>query len=390
MSLLFISTVFSTRTATTAIGSSGTIVATSTASPLHVDGNQIKDTNGKTVYLRGANFFLYSGDPTKIWLTNSGTVVGINDDWATQTVPAIIQNFDKMKSYNFNCFRIHTSAQNWLQSPNYVAHMQELASLAAERGIYVIFDIYCISNAYPNTCYMPYPPYSSAADVLLIPNEQAFVDLWALIANAMKNQPNVLLEVYNEPVGNYRTDSNWFQTDYNAMMNTHQKCITRIRQITDLPIIVEWGYTIGVELAGPWTWAPSVKMNVFADDPRVQGTNIIYTWHWYEGNPQRNQQPLNSVADIDTYMTFTGLTDVASRKAVLATELGGVVGNAFALTWMNNALNALIAKGIGFISWVWTAPLMTNHGDELIATGPNFVLTDKGSILTQKTLSITN
>jgi len=260
--------------------------------------------------------------------------------------------------------------------------MQEIAALAAARAISIIIDIYSISRT-ANRCDMPYPPYVGS-DPNIIANEQAFIDLWALIANAMKTYGNVLFDLFNEPCGNYRTDSNWFTTDYNAMLNTFQKCIARIRQITSLPIIVQWGYQIGVDLAGPWTWAPSVKLPVFADDPRVQGTNIIYSFHWYEDNPQRNQQKTNSAADIAAYLSWSGVDDVARRKTVLCSEFGGVVLDEFAMTWMNNALDALISRGISVLSWVWTAPWMAQHGDELIATAPGFLLTDKGVAFVQK------
>jgi hypothetical protein len=356
---------------------------------LHVDGKYIKDANGNIVYLRGANYFLYTGTHGKAWLTSAGEATGANSDWNTQVVPAIKENFDKMRSFNFNCFRMHTLPQDVLQSPDFISHMQQIASLAAERGLYMILDIYSVADVYPNTNYMPYPPYSSAADALVIPNEQAFVDMWATIANAMKNYSNVMFELYNEPVGFYRTDPSWYPRDFNSMMNTYQQCIARIRQITDQIIIVQWGYTIGVDLAGPWLWDPSLKMNVLADDPRVQETNIVYTWHWYEGNPQRNQDPnINDVASLTQYLSWAQIDDVASRKAVLVTELGGLVGNPTAITWMTNAIDLLYARGIGFIDWVWSAPLMTAHGDEIIATAPNFQLTDKGVIFTQKTLSI--
>jgi len=171
-------------------------------------------------------------------------------------------------------------------------------------------------------------------------------------------------------------------------MGTYQQCIARIRQVTDLPIIVAWGYTIGVDLAGPWTWAPSVKMNVLADDPRVQGTNIAYTWHWYEGNPMKNQAPMNDVASLTQYLDWTQISEVATRKCLICTELGGRSDDPSSITWMNNAIDLLYAKGIGIIHWVWSAPLMTVHGDEIIATAPNFQLTSVGVAFTQKTLQM--
>jgi hypothetical protein len=390
LNLILISTVSSAVITTTSVNSYGAIITASTALALHVDGNKIRDANGNTVYLRGVNYFLYGGGQGKVWLTSSGSSTGASSNWNTQVVPAIIQNFDKMRSFNLNCFRMHTSPQDWLQTSDFIPHIQQIASLAAERGIYVIFDLYGVADMDPGQTNMPYPPYTSAASTAVIPSVQAFIDLWGTIANAMKNYPNVMLELYNEPVGNYRTDPNWFQNDFNSMLDAYQQCIAKIRTITDQIIIVEWGYTIGVDLAGPSAWAPSVRMSVLADDPRVQGTNIIYTWHWYEGNPMRNQLPANDVASLSQYLDWTQTSEVSTRKCIICTELGGRSDDPSSITWMNNAIDLLYAKGIGFVHWVWTAPYMTNHGDEIIATAPNFQLTNVGVAFTQKTLSITS
>ena len=360
----------------------------STALPLHVDGNKIKDANGNIVYLRGANYFLYTDTHGKAWLTSSGSSTGASSDWDTQVVPAIKENFDKMASFNFNYFRIHTCAQDWLQVSDFIPHMQQIASLAAERGIYVSIDIYSVADIYPDTLKMPYPPYTSNASTAIIPSEQAFIDLWATIANAMKNSPNVILgELFNEPKGNYATDPNWFSNDYVNFTGVCQSVITRIRQITDLPIMIMWGFTVGVDLSGPYTWEPSVLMNTFADDPQIQGTNIIYSFHWYQDNPQYNQTPVNDMNSFTQFMSYGKFDDVAARKPLLCTELGGLRNNSFALTWMTNAIDILYARGTGFAGWVWSAPLMTNHGDEIIA-GANFALTDKGFLFTQKTLQM--
>jgi len=331
---------------------------------LHVDGNKIKDASGNTVYLRGANYFHMKNDHTGQWLTSSGDVVGNYFDWETRVKPAIIENFDVMARYKLNLFRIHTCAQDWLQTPDYAARMKELASLAQARGIYVIFDIYDISNTTYGQPQMPYPPYSIAGDELILPDEQAFIDLWALIANAMKGSPNVIFELFNEPVGLW-----------DAWMNTCQKCIARIRQITTTPIIIQWYWQ-----ASKW-----MNMKIYADDARTQGVNIIIGTHTYsDSTVDANNQSVNTIEGLQNFMLESGIADVATRRPILCTELGGVFGSSFQMIWLSNIIDVFYAAGVGFTAWVWN---QYSHVEGLLTGLANFTFTEKGTIITLKSLS---
>jgi hypothetical protein len=130
-------------------------------------------------------------------------------------------------------------------------------------------------------------------------------------------------------------------------------------------------------------------MATFADDPRIQGQNIVYSFHYYEDCTQRYQTPLNDLASLSEYLIASQIAEVATRKPLLATELGWTdIETDFKITWFRNAMDLLIQHGIGFFEWVWSAPYMANHGDAIIATAANFPLTTKGNILTTKTLSM--
>ncbi|MCJ7634073.1 glycoside hydrolase family 5 protein, partial [Candidatus Bathyarchaeota archaeon] len=364
-------------------------------SALHVEGNKLKDANGNVIYLRGSNYFMNTGDHSKSWLTSSGGTTSVGSDWDTQVVPAIKSTFDRMKALNFNYFRMHTSAQNWLQDRDYPSHMQQITALAAERGIYISIDVYNVADTYPNDSKLPFPPYEGTASLALIPSQQAFVNLWGLIANTMKNSPNTILgEIQNEPFGTYNDDTNnWYTVDYPTFLSVCQKIIAKIRTTTDLPIMVNWGFDVGGSLSSDgktlWLWAPSVKLDTFADDPRIQGTNIIYSFHWYQNCPLRNGVPLNDLTSLTQYLSLAGIDSVASRKVVLASELGGLRGDTASQTWMSNAIDLLVARGIGFANWVWYCPFNSNHGDEIVALGAtNYALTDKGQIIESKVRDI--
>ena len=369
----------------------------------HLIGNKFYDINGNIIYLRGANYFSNTGDHSKSWLTPTGPTTNSSSDWNTVVVPAIIGTFDKMKSMNLNYFRMHTSAQYWLQDASYISHMPQIAQLAADRGIYLSIDIYSVADVWPLDSTLPFPPYEGTASKVLIPTQQAFVDLWALIANVMKNSPNVILgEIQNEPCGTYQDNTNnWRMVDLPLFLTICQQVITRIRSITDLPIMLQWSYGISGSMNSARTqlnlWAPNVTMDVYADDPKVQGTNIIYSTHLYEGQQlESNMAWITDSPSLAKYLTLSRIEDVASRKVVLIAELGGLRSSApdgpASQTWMTNMMDLLYARGIGWSNWVWFCPFNSNHGDEIVALGAvNYTpLTDKGLIIAQKTASMPN
>ncbi|MCJ7635238.1 glycoside hydrolase family 5 protein [Candidatus Bathyarchaeota archaeon] len=356
------------RSSTVVIASSGVLESDTpvAVSALHVEGNKIKDVNGNIVYLRGANYFHYSGYASSVWLRRDGSVLW-GGDWSL-TREAIIENFDEMAKYHFNSFRIHTCAQHWKERTDYISHMQEIASLAMERGIYIIIDIYDITDAPLNTQGLPYPPYSDAN--LVIPNEQAFVDLWGLIAEAMKNSPNVIFELYNEPHGDL----------LQVYLDTCQKCITRIRTITNHCIMVMWGWQVTI----------GDVMSNYAYDSRISGTNIIISAHTYPDGayilfPYQGGTPVNSHDDLVLFCERSKITEVASQKPVVITEVGGFHGDAWSMTWFSNLLDVYNELGVGYNVWVWNP---YPHEEGCLTGGANFALNDKGTILTQKTLQM--
>jgi hypothetical protein len=227
--------------------------------PLHIEGRYIEDDLGRVVHLRGvckATFL----DCSEGWWSDGDW--GSNYGYWDENV--VRRHLQAMKNWGINVLRLHTSAEAWLTNwkgtinPNMPSNMafrdavKRTIELAGEYGIYVVYDVYSAAIGEGQNL-LPWPPWSPY-DVL--PDPAAFVNFWVSVVSELKNYPNVLFELYNEPGGN---QTEWFQTV--------QLTVNAIRNIPDDHImIVQWGY------CGGFDWLRTYRIN---------GTNILYSNHIY-------------------------------------------------------------------------------------------------------------
>jgi hypothetical protein len=203
---------------------------------LRANGSKILDKYNNIVLLRGVNKVEFADDPDGIWMGSTY--------WDDNNVKA---ELDAMKSWGVNVVRCHLSVELWKYDvgPN-SGHpaspycsisardaIKRFINMAAERGIYVILGGYTVRSWFTGgeQDSMPFPPYqksTNASDVIASIDE--FVDWWRSIAGELKDYPNVLFELWNEPDG-----------DFNDWMNASQRCINAIREegATQI-IIISW------------------------------------------------------------------------------------------------------------------------------------------------------
>jgi len=269
--ILIISPIMASASNSIHIRSSGTII---NILPLHVEGRYIKDASNKIIYLRGFQKCEFADDPDGIWMGNTY--------WDTQNV---IAELDAMKSWGANTIRVQQAVENWkynLDSP-YAAvsnrqAIKELITLAAERGMYVIFTPYCIRNYWNGASQdpLPYPPYQTSEGASeVIANEQEFVDYWTSVATELKTYPNVIFELWNEPhtkEGYDSAEASWF--------SVAQSCIDAIRATgAEQLIIFQWQMGIWVNLDYP---SSDSGVGWIEDYPLIDPTgNLAYSTHIY-------------------------------------------------------------------------------------------------------------
>lgn len=353
--LLLLPTIHGVLISNFSINSSGQVQY---ISPLHTEGRYIKDSFNRTVTLRGVNQAGFIDDPNGWWNPEGG---GIYSGLGVWNPDAVKYNLDAMKSWGCNVLRLHTNIRWWLENTNdYRQHMRDVIVWAGERGIYVIFEPYSVTGG---TQYeMPFPPYIPADQQEIIPSEQAFINYWASVVNGLKDLPNVLFELYNEPHGDITAKDTWFRVV--------QSCIDAIRETgADQIIIVQWGYGIWCNLdhanGAKMDWAELYPLN----DPLG---NIVYSFHNYRGDFHRTDPTRVNVweyEDIKQSLQICLVDHVLNtlNKPVLCGEIGANMwwtGEELEreVAYFNNSLTVYNEWNISYIAWVWTVSAHMRHG----------------------------
>jgi len=359
------------------IRSSGAIA---TISPLHVEGRYIKDIFNNTVILKGVNMPGFTDHPNGWWNSEgSGIWSGIGI-WN----PNLVKHYlDAAKMWGFNTIRLHTTVELWKNNPSsgdfqgkplqrpYRDNIKDFMRWAGERNLYVIFDFYNIKY-YTAQEHFPIPPYNNYPEI--IGSQQEFVDIWVSVAEELRGYPNVLFQLWNEPVNPSGTNRAvvaglWF--------DTVQKTINAIRSVTDHIIIVHWLYGVWVNLNFP---PPPLGTNLgggdtlkWVEDYPLNGVNIMYSTHIYDDSrgffsvPQ--YQEAYEYEDVKMAHRYELLDYVVFNlsKPLIITETGTNMWRTGIdleqhLTSFQNSLRILNEWGISWVVWVWTSPAHMQHG----------------------------
>jgi len=336
--------------------------AIATISPLHVEGRYIKDSFNNTVVLRGVNQEGFLDSPNGWWNPEGG---GYTSGFGVWNPDAVKYNLDGMKSWGCNVLRLHTSIRWWIEdNSSYRQHIRDTTTWAGERGIYVIFEPYCIDGGMQYEC--PWPPYIPESQWAIIPDRQAFVDYWASVANELKGLPNVLFEIYNEPHGNATVRDDFF--------NVTQQCINAIRATgAKHIIIVQWSYGIWCNLDCPPPANPASTMNWVEQYPLNDPIgNIVYSFHNYRGDFHRTLDGRVNAweyDDIKLGLQYCLVDYVLNNlsKPVICGEIGANMwwtGEELEreLAYFNNSLTIYNEWNISYLAWVWTIPAHMRHG----------------------------
>lgn len=351
--------------------------------PLHVDGNQIRDAQGRPVILRGINHYQYVNSLDGSWGPERWNDL-LRAEWNPDEIKAQLDEYHRL---GFNVLRFHTLVDWWKRNPDsrwmlwhnvtypepYRAMLKDVARWAAERDLYIIFDFFGMKTRYGiNTGQeaMPWPPYNRYPDVVGSPEE--FLNIWRSVAQELGDSPNVLFEFFNEPHGDAKAREQW--------LNFCQQAITAVRAETPNPIIVQWDFCSWVFL-GPTP--PRLKGSTLAwiDRHPMQGSNIIYGTHLYRITGAGPQAPsmvnrfdqglvrLWDRPDVDRALKLIGFQHVLNdlHHPILVTEIGASADQKppeeeeHELAWYRNTLGALNDLHVGFVGWAWSSNHLLIH-----------------------------
>lgn len=231
---------------------------------LRVQGNRIVDKNGSAVQLRGMSLYWSQWVPKYY---NYNTIKWLRDDWKITVVRAAVA--------------INGTTDGYLVNPTAERNkVITVVDAAIALGIYVIIDWHDHTAS----------DHRSQA--------QAF---FADMAQRYGNTPNVLYEVWNEPLA-----VSWS----GVIKPYHQALVTSIRQYDSDNIII----------CGTRNW--SQEVDEAAASP-VSGSNIAYTLHFYANSHKQSLRDKAALAlsrGAALFVTEYGTTDASGKGTVNSAE----------------------------------------------------------------------
>lgn len=333
-----ISNLSSAMLASEPIKSYGTIEY-SDARKIHADGRWLRDKAGNIVRLVGyaGGIQTMAHTPVGLWERNGDTQ---HYDW-TFDAEAIRQNLDAMKISGANLIRSHFALDflkydqimvdpNSGQTITYKQNFHEMIRIAADKGIYVIVDGMSVTHLSKQDA-LPYPPYQDGEPNQtlareIIPNKEAFIDLWLELALFLKDLPNVIFEPWNEPHAPVGYDSLLLRDEWFTVI---RDLTARFRENgIDHPIVVQWGYACAINWDFP-DGMPEAKMSWVLDANRTIADpiqNIIFSTHLYRTGGAFGifslGQARQEYEDVKEAMELELIYNVSQEYPILIGEIG--------------------------------------------------------------------
>lgn len=172
-----------TPTSTPTPSPSPTPTATPAGFSVRVEGNKLIDGSGKTLQLRGVN--------------RSGTQYACQEGWGIFDGPSDQASVDAMASWGMNAVRVNGNEACALGingvpaaygGQNYINALKAYIAKLHAKGMYVILDLH--HNG---------PGTAKSTDAYPMPDRDHSPAYWTVMANAFKDDPALIFDLYNEP-----------------------------------------------------------------------------------------------------------------------------------------------------------------------------------------------
>jgi endoglucanase len=292
---------------------------------LHVDGNWLKDPRGNKVVLRGVS----TPDPFHLVTARPGIPFSIN------------KMTDGGKGLYSKVIRIPANPFHFKAEPDkyFNSYLKPAVDYCVSKGVYVIIDWH-------------YGGVYNTAEV-----DSLLRSFWSYVAPKFKDVPNVIYEVFNEPVTPY---------DWNTWKVWAQPWVDLIRSHAPNNII----------LVGSPEWS---RFTRYAPKSPFKGKNLVYTIHIYPQHHPRTWESVFGAAakSVPVFMTEWGYShDKSAVGAVYYGTTSGFGAN------IRNFLDK-VHPNISWAAWIYDwdyQPVMVDKNYNLLG-GDNFM-----GVFTQKWL----
>lgn len=302
---------------------------------LHVELNQIKDSSGKVIVLRGLN---RSGTEYAC-VNGSGIFDGPSDDASIQV----------MLTWNINTVRIPLNESCWLgingvapsrSGDPYKKAILAYVNLLHKYHLTPIIELHWTAEG-----------TRQANGLQPMPDADHAPAFWSDVATTFLDDTAVVFELFNEPFPdlNHDTDAAWacwrdgcVASPYPAKDGTPGQSYQAVGMQGLVDAVRSTGATQlillgGIQYSNGLTQWAAYKPN----DPL---DNLAVAWHIYNNNPCKELSCWQSV--------LTAPMALGQRFPIVATEIGE---NDCANTFVIPLMQTLDAYGGGYLAWSWNA-----------------------------------
>lgn len=274
------------------------------------------------------NRLVWNGEPLRLAGIAMGDTIYIRAGRSTYDYAVVARD------WRANCVRISVHPGHWRLDPGFVAERLHADIVAARvQGLFVIIDWHAIG--FPGL-YQPVPPpeWGLVADAYLSSIEEA-IAFWRGMARRYGDDPAILFELWNEPVGDER---HWISDGayWPEFRAAWVEITDEIRSLCDT-ILLAAGGRWAHDLTGP------------AADP-LPDPRTAYAWHVYPNEDRTHPE-----------RWFSSLGTLPQHRPIVVTEWGfcpdcisGLRGGLddFAIPFTRDVLDAL---ELGFTAWCFSA-----------------------------------
>jgi hypothetical protein len=311
------------------------VPAKSAAPRLHVSGNQILDTAGHPVVLRGAN---RSGGEFAC-VQNTGIWNGPMDQ------PSVTA----MKEWGINAVRVPLNEACWngesyvpasAGGSTYQAAVRSYVNLLNNNGIVAILDLHCTDGGYNGTASACASAQATCQKPM--PDTAQSVPFWTSVATAFKGNDAVVFDLFNEPYPDIATGSE--TQGWQCWRDGGSACAPGLSYpVAGMQTLVNTVRATGADnviMLGGLTWSNDMTQWL-SHKPADPAGNLVAAWHSYNFNACSTQS-----------CWAAQIAPVAASVPVLAGEIGE---NECSTAYITPLMNWLDAQHIGYLPWTWNA-----------------------------------
>jgi endoglucanase len=338
-----------------------------------VAGNRLVDVNGSPVQLRGVN--------------RSGTQYACIEGWGFFDGPVGATALSYIKSWGANAVRVSLNETCWLgingapaaySGSNYQSAIASYVNRLNAQGLRVILDLHWNG-----------PGTTKAVDQLPMADRDHAPAFWQSVANAFKDNPSVLFDLYNEPYpdGNRNTAAAWTCVrdggtcpGVNFTAAGSQEMVNAIRGTGATNVIMIGGPQYAGAVDQWWTYRPTDPLNqlaasihIYYNTPSDPEWAPCYRQSCWENTmaPLAQKVPIiiGEVGELDCNVGLINGTSLSPTQASL-------------LDWSDQ-------HGISYLAWSWIANGGSNCSTEpSIITDYNGTPTNYGKLIRDHLLSL--